>query len=44
MLDISDRWIRLSHFLIRGLKAKIPNLSFNYHGWWLISFTMLGIG
>ncbi|KEH43173.1 transmembrane protein, putative [Medicago truncatula] len=24
--------------------AKIPNLSFNYHAWWLSPFNMLGIG
>jgi hypothetical protein len=26
------------------LKAKFPSLQLNYHGWWLSSFTVLGIG
>ena len=26
------------------LKAKFPSLPFNYHGWWLSLFTMLGTG
>ena len=26
------------------LKAKLANLSFNYHAWWISPFTMLGIG
>jgi hypothetical protein len=26
------------------LKGKYPNLPLNYHGWWLSSFTILGIG
>ena len=33
--------IKLLTFL--WLKARIANLSFNYHAWWLSSFTMLDI-
>ena len=41
ILQVVDR-IKLLTF--KWLKVKFPTLSFNYHGWWLSPFTVLGIG
>jgi len=41
ILQVVDR-IKLLTF--QWLKVKFATLPFNYHGWWLSSFTLLGIG
>ena len=41
LLQVVDR-IKLLSYL--WLKEKFATLSFNYHGWWLSPFTLLGIG
>ena len=41
ILQVVDK-IKSPSFL--WLKAKIPSLPFNYHGWWLFPLTILGIG
>ena len=35
---------KIKSLTFRWLKAKYVTLPFNYHGWWLSPFTMLGIG
>jgi hypothetical protein len=35
---------KIKSLAFRWLKVKYVTLPFNYHGWWLSPFTMLGIG
>jgi len=35
---------KIKYLSFMWLKAKLPNLAVNYHGWWLNPATMLGIG
>lgn len=35
---------KIKALTLMWLKAKLASLPFNYHGWWLCPFTMLGIG
>ena len=41
VLQVVDR-IKL--LIFTWLKVKFTTLPFNYHGWWLSPFTLLGIG
>ena len=41
VLQVTDK---IKSLAFRSLKVKFPTLPFNYHGWWLNPFTMLGIG
>ena len=34
---------KIKSFTFRWLKAKYATLPFNFHGWWLSPFTILGI-
>jgi hypothetical protein len=35
---------RIKSLTYKWLKVKFAKLPFNYHGWWLSPFTLLGIG
>jgi len=41
--SISQVVDKIKSLAFRWLKEKFPTLPFNYHGWWLSPFTMLGI-
>jgi len=42
--SISQVVDKIKSLAFRWLREKFPTLPFNYHGWWLGPFTMLGIG
>ena len=42
--SISQVVDKIKAITFRWLKVKLVTLPFNYYGWWLSSFTILGIG
>jgi hypothetical protein len=42
--SISQVVDKIKSVTFRWLKVKLTTLPFNYHGWWLSPFTVLGIG